>query len=1057
MSLMNRSHNFRLVRNIPAQRLPENRFGITLVWLENISCSSCDDNQIRLHSFSNRCFIVYYSNISKCIKYLKRVRSREYVIAIIVSYPMESTQRIIHRLQQLGVIQTIFVVYSVSDPDNHLSLIADNFHVFQNHELMFELLEKRIQEVEEQNLNGGLFTTFYRKEKSLKDVREDLAIFAWTHVFKVLLMSMPRDSLEAKRQMLSECRAYYRNDAVRLAQINEFERKYQSKDAIWWYTKPGFLFYLVNKALRSQDIWVLYKFRYFIIDLCCRLEEVSSSQSFSSIRLYRGAKLNRDELKHLQVGCLVSTNGFFSCSSDRNVAEMFIGTDLVTDRSSSRDRDACQQFVLFIIDVDRRTSTNIVVADVSHESELPDENEMIFNFGSTFIINEICFDNDKCIWLIQMSSSSDNARINDEQEKYTRERLQHINPTIMFGHALADTDSDFSQSMSYFHRLLRILPIDHMERPNIYYYLGRIYRFIEKFEESLNCFRCARLLVRRLLPERMFDYCRILGGLGTIYSHLEDSERALKLLTQALMLQKKSLPKNHTEIPFHLNRLGHAYFKVKQYDLALSILDSAENFFQTKMPIAHQGYAHTLHTMGLVYRALSDDKKAVIYFQEALRIRYASLVQVNSQITRPDNGICARAKWAQNATTVAGGHGQGSELNQLNFPYGFFLDDNQTIYVADSANHRVVKWERGVSKGQLIAGGKGTGDREDQLYNPSDVVVDKDGTIYISDYKNRRVQRWSPNAQSGQTIIGDISAFGIVKDDQGSLYVSDFRKGEVRKWRMGETVGQVIISDLSQPSLMFVDRNRSVFVTETGSSIVTKVDDRSTRMEIAAGALYGDGDDELASPMGVIVDQLGTVYVADSENNRIMRWPRGAKSGSLIAGGHEQGSQSDQLNYPTDLSFDLDGNLYVMDNRNHRVQKFAIDKITAQGCGPNEIQVNCASLQSCQPTCEKPQGMLCPRVCAINSCVCKDGFVRDDENNLQCIEQTQCHTRNVTEAPICGENEVYSNCTNPCQPSCEEPNREPCETLRCSEGCVCSKDYLRATNDTTSPCIICTN
>ncbi|CAF3767139.1 unnamed protein product [Rotaria sp. Silwood1] len=315
----------------------------------------------------------------------------------------------------------------------------------------------------------------------------------------------------------------------------------------------------------------------------------------------------------------------------------------------------------------------------------------------------------------------------------------------------------------------------------------------------------------------------------------------------------------------------------------------------------------------------------MVYY-ETNRARLEDEVQVNSKTTRPDDGICARAKWAQNATTVAGGHGQGSELNQLNFPYGFFIDDNQTIYVADSANHRVIKWERGVSKGQVIAGGKGAGDREDQLSNPSDVVVDKDGTIYISDYKNQRVQRWFQEALSGQTLIHDISAFGITQDDQGSLYVSDFRKGEVRKWRMGEAVEQGIISELSQPSFLFVDRNRSVFVTETGSSIVTKVDDRSTRMEIAAGALYGDGDDELASPMGVVVDQLGTVYVADSENNRIMRWPRGSKSGSLIAGGHEPGSQSDQLNYPTGLLFDFDGNLYVVDSRNHRVQKFAIDK-----------------------------------------------------------------------------------------------------------------------------------
>ena len=181
---MNRSDQLIFARNIPVRRLPENRSGITLVWLENTSCSVWDDIQNRLNSFSNRCFILYYSNILKCIRYLKKARSREYVITIIVGYPMETIHRIIHRLQPYRVIQTIFVVHSDTDSDSHLPLVVNNLHVFRSQELVFEVLEKRIQEVTEQSLNGGLFITFCQPEKSLKDVREDLAAFVWTHVFK---------------------------------------------------------------------------------------------------------------------------------------------------------------------------------------------------------------------------------------------------------------------------------------------------------------------------------------------------------------------------------------------------------------------------------------------------------------------------------------------------------------------------------------------------------------------------------------------------------------------------------------------------------------------------------------------------------------------------------------------------------------------------------------------------------------------------------------------------------------------------------------------------------
>ncbi|CAF5166544.1 unnamed protein product, partial [Rotaria sp. Silwood1] len=54
---------------------------------------------------------------------------------------------------------------------------------------------------------------------------------------------------------------------------------------------------------------------------------------------------------------------------------------------------------------------------------------------------------------------------------------------------------------------------------------------------------------------------------------------------------------------------------------------------------------------------------------------------------------------------------------------------------------------------------------------------------------------------------------------------------------------------------------------------------------VAGGQTYGNSLTQLNYPEGVVVDQLGTVYVADSWNNRIMRWPEGAIQGSVIVGG----------------------------------------------------------------------------------------------------------------------------------------------------------------------------
>ncbi|CAF4788320.1 unnamed protein product, partial [Rotaria magnacalcarata] len=68
--------------------------------------------------------------------------------------------------------------------------------------------------------------------------------------------------------------------------------------------------------------------------------------------------------------------------------------------------------------------------------------------------------------------------------------------------------------------------------------------------------------------------------------------------------------------------------------------------------------------------------------------------------------IPANAKWAQNGVTIAGGNGQGGATNQLFYPHGLFVDDDQTVVIADYMNHRIMQWKNGdTTNGQVVAGG----------------------------------------------------------------------------------------------------------------------------------------------------------------------------------------------------------------------------------------------------------------------------------------------------------------------------------------------------------------
>ncbi|CAF1308038.1 unnamed protein product [Rotaria sordida] len=89
----------------------------------------------------------------------------------------------------------------------------------------------------------------------------------------------------------------------------------------------------------------------------------------------------------------------------------------------------------------------------------------------------------------------------------------------------------------------------------------------------------------------------------------------------------------------------------------------------------------------------------------------------------------------KNGTIVAGGNGQGTGLNQLNFPTYIFVDQQQTVYVSDNKNHRVMKWNKDAKEGIVVAGGQGQGNALTQLSHLRGLFVDTLGG-FITTEKN---------------------------------------------------------------------------------------------------------------------------------------------------------------------------------------------------------------------------------------------------------------------------------------------------------------------------------
>ncbi|CAF4117675.1 unnamed protein product, partial [Adineta steineri] len=221
-------------------------------------------------------------------------------------------------------------------------------------------------------------------------------------------------------------------------------------------------------------------------------------------------------------------------------------------------------------------------------------------------------------------------------------------------------------------------------------------------------------------------------------------------------------------------------------------------------------------------------------------------------------------QFQQVAISVTIGNEKRHQLNQLSYPWGIFIDnDDKSIYIADSWNHRIVKWKSDSNKGKIIAGENGRGNQNNQLSWPRDIIFDKENNSFIvSDETNILVIRYTDTNQ--QIIISNIVCWGLTIDKNGYVYASDYEKHEVRRWKQG-------------------DKEREL---------------------IAGGNGRGNHLNQLNGPTFIFIDEDFSLYISDSLNHRVMKWRKDAKEGIIVAGGNGQGNSLRQLSSPQGVIVD---------------------------------------------------------------------------------------------------------------------------------------------------------
>jgi hypothetical protein len=163
--------------------------------------------------------------------------------------------------------------------------------------------------------------------KSTRDLTEEKVTFLWLQLLNDILINMPQLPT-ACNEMLAECRLACVDDSVQLRQIDEFREKYKSEDAVYWYTREIFLYPLLNRALRTENVDIIFKFRMIIIDLCRQLAHLFDSATYTTptLTVYRGQRMSPCEIEKLcnNVSGLISMNSFVSTTLNEKETRRFL-------------------------------------------------------------------------------------------------------------------------------------------------------------------------------------------------------------------------------------------------------------------------------------------------------------------------------------------------------------------------------------------------------------------------------------------------------------------------------------------------------------------------------------------------------------------------------------------------------------------------------------------------------------------------------------------------------------------------------------------------------------
>ncbi|MDG2305959.1 MAG: NHL repeat-containing protein [Candidatus Binatia bacterium] len=340
----------------------------------------------------------------------------------------------------------------------------------------------------------------------------------------------------------------------------------------------------------------------------------------------------------------------------------------------------------------------------------------------------------------------------------------------------------------------------------------------------------------------------------------------------------------------------------------------------------------------------------------------------------------------------------------MSFPRGVAVASDGTLYVADTGNHRVLRFSdpwndptADVALGQVSLGTGVAGSSSAGLNSPEGVAVDSGGSVWVADTANHRVLKFSsvvtgaasslqiggPGAASTTTLS---SPTDVAFDSSGRLFVADKGFSRVLTYAtplVGGKAASIVFgqggsfssgvanknglsaSSLAFPEKLLLDSSNRLWVGDSANNRVLEFDTPVSSQ--TAARVFGQADRDQTPTFstnihdapdgfpsaagvwgarGIARDASGTLLVCDRDNSRVLQFedPTGAVPGAVTAdrvlgkdlfiGAFANEPSDDRMNNPTGVAVDSSvspARLWVVDIGNNRLLGYASTDALATG------------------------------------------------------------------------------------------------------------------------------